>query len=507
MTQTDMFNLASLVRSLGMAFVAGVLVLAIATPSEAQRRRDNDEEQVEGRVLSAQVGEAVLEAQACIDVDDHACMIRIMTELAGRDDLSPYESFIVYQLRARSQFSIDRTDLAIRDFQSALNTGAAITDEVINIRTILGQFYLVEENIPEAIRQFELAIAAGAELTPNLSKTIAQAYLQAERIADGVRYAEIFYNGTPNKTEGDFNLMHYFYQQLERRTDELRVVRDYLNAYPGSRLAWQNLVTLYALQDNVDSAFEANKMMYLNGLFQEENELVRLVQYYSFFENPYRGGTILEREMNAGRIETTQRNLELLANMWRQAAEFDRAIPVLERLSDLQGDGETALRLAEAHYQLNDSASAEAALEVALQRGGLSDTGQAWELLGNVRYDMDQFQSALAAFREGARFPRTRSSSNGWIRFINGQIEGEERRARQREQVLIDECRLTLEAERRQIVLTGAVDEEGNVVFDAIPQRCEPYFNIRGEQYREAGETAEQAAARQAEAEAQAAAG
>ena len=219
--------------------------------------------------------------------------------------------------------------------------------------------------------------------------------------------------------------------------------------------------------------------------------------------------------MNAGRIERTQDNLETLANMWRQAAEFDNAIPVLEQLSELIGDGETALRLAEAHFQLNQPVQAEAALETALDRGGLSDTGAAWELLGNVRFeqvddvtqDTAKVNQALEAFEQAARFSGSRNSANGWIRFINAQIEGEERRARQREQVLIDECRLTLEAERRILVLTGEVDDEGRVRIsdDAFPERCEAYFNQFGEQIREAGMTdAEFEAAQERRAEQQA---
>ncbi|WP_439637415.1 tetratricopeptide repeat protein [Oceanicaulis sp.] len=505
MTLNETFNPASLVRTLGVAAISGLLALAIAAPSEAQRRRDNDEQQAEGRVLTSAVGEQVLASQECQEVDDNACVLRIMNELAARDNLSPYERFVVLQLRARAYFTEDRLDLAIRDFGAALATGATTTDEEISIRTALGQLHLVQENVGEAIRQFELAIAAGAELSPSFAKTVAQAYLQADRISDGVRYAEIYYNNTPQKNEQDFNLMFYFYQQLDRTNDQLRVIREYLSAYPGARQAWQNLIALYAQQDDASNAFETNKLMYLNGLYEEENELIRLVQYYSFLENPYRGASILEREMNAGRVEVTQSHLELLANMWRQASEFDRAIPVLERLSQLQGDGETALRLAEANFQLNDFEAAEAALVTALDRGGLSDTGKAWELLGTARFRQGERQGAIQAFREGARYPTSRTASNGWIRWITAQIEGEERRRVQQEQIVIDECRLTLDAERRQIVLTGSVDDEGRVRFESIPERCEPYYNVYGEQIREAGMSDAEAAAAQAEREAEAA--
>jgi len=505
MNQSRAFDPATLIRAFAALIAAAAVAFSLAAPSEAQRSRGNqnqEEEQV-NRQLSTQIGERVLAAQDMMGEDRFNEVIQSMTQLLQRE-MTPYERSIVLRLRAAAYFETDNIPGTINDFNAALATNALVRDEIIALRTNLGQLNLSTDNIAEGIRQFELALAAGAELNPRLAKMLAQAYIQAERFRDGLQYAEYFYNNTPNKTEGDYSILQYYYNQLERPQDELRVVREQLNAFPGSRRSWQNLIALFAQLDREQDAFEANKMMYLNGLFEQENELTRLVSYYSFFSNPFRGASILEREMNAGRVSRNQRNLELLANMWRQAAEFRRAVPVLEQLSEVMGDGETALKLAEAHFQLNDPARAEAALEVALQRGGLSNTGAAWELLGNARYQQNKNQQALAAFREAARFPRTRSSANGWIRFINAQIEGVERRARQREQVLIDECRLTLEAERRSLVLIGDVDDDGRVRFSEIPQRCEPYFNLFGEQIREAGMTDEEFEAARAEREAQA---
>ena len=526
MSRSEHLDPRSLIRIAGALVAAAAIALSLAAPADAQRGRDDDEEQsAEGRVLSTRVGETVLEMQEAQDAENYQQIIQLANQLLN-SEMTPYEQSVVYRFRGNTRFQVDNYSGAIQDFVAAINTGALVTDEIVSLRTNLGQLYMVEENYEEGIRQFELAIDAGAELNAQLSRTLASAYVQASQEAEsesetmrlvraGLPYAERFYDLKDDKTESEYALMQFFYQQLDQPQDELRVVRDSLVDFPGARRGWQNLVALFARLGREEDAFEANKLMYLNGLFEEENELIRLVQYYSFYDNPYRGASILQREMNAGRIERTQDNLETLANMWRQAAEFDNAIPVLEQLSELVGDGETALRLAEAHFQLNQPVQAEAALETALNRGGLSDTGAAWELLGNVRFEQvddvtqetAKVNQALEAFEQAARFSGSRNSANGWIRFINAQIEGEERRARQREQVLIDECRLTLEAERRILVLTGEVDEEGRVRIsdDAFPERCEAYFNQFGEQIREAGMTdAEFEAAQERRAEQQA---
>jgi tetratricopeptide (TPR) repeat protein len=510
MTRSQFFDPTAFLRGAGILLAAMALGLGAGSAIYAQ---SDEDEQPQNRQLSARVGEVVLEAQEAEDVENYQQVLSLLSPLLNTE-VNAYERSIVLRLRGNAYYQLDNVSAAINDFTGAIGTGALVRDEIIALRTNIAQLYMVSEQYERGIQEFQRAIEAGAQLTPRLSKLLAQAYIQAaedgspsERqryLREGVRFAERFYEGEPNKTEGDYNLMQYYYVNLDRPQDELRVVRDSLQAYPGSRRSWANLVSLYARLDREEDAFEANKLMYLNGLFEEEEELFRLVQYYSFYNNPYCGATILEREMNAGRIPTNQRYLESLANMWRQAAEFDRAIPVLERLGDMLGDGETTLKLAEAHFQLNNLPEAEAALELALERGGLRNTGQAWELLGNVRFDQDKRQEALAAFRQAAQFGSTRATSNRWIGFVNSQIEGEERRRIQRIQVQIEECALNIDAERRSLVLIGEVGADGSVTFPAgaIPERCEPWFDLRtGEQIREADMTDEEFEQAQAERE------
>lgn len=489
MVRSFTFDPSALMRAGAALFAAAALALALAAPADAQRNRGGDDQDNVNRTLSADVGESVQRALEQQDAEQFTASIQTLTPLLNRD-LTPYERQIVLQLRGNANFNADRLSAAIQDFLGALGTGTMLPEEALTLRINVGQLYMATDNISAGIQQFEIAIRDGAELTPRLARMLSQAYAQADRWAEGLRYAQQYYNATPGreKTTGDFSLMLAYYNRLSRPIDELRVVREMINFFPGQRNAWQNLVSLMARTGREEDAFEANKLMYLNGLFEESDELERLAQYYSFYENPYRGASILAREINAGRVERNLENLELLANMWRQAAEFDNALPVLEQVYNLTNRGNDALKLAEAHYELNNLQDAARWFETALNRGGLDEPGDAWTLLGNVRYELDNRQGALEAFGQGARFPESRRTASDWIRFVNGQIESERVNALRREEVLIEECRLTLEAGRRLLVLTGEVDEEGRVRFESIPDRCQPYFDIFGEQTREAGQ-------------------
>lgn len=491
-----------ILRAFLVAAVAGGLCLSVAVPSaEAQRRGQQDQEQNnQDRTFSTRIGELVLRAQEEIEADNYTAARQTLTQALGRDP-SAYERSVIYAQRGRVAFQLDDYDGTINDFRSAINAGGLNAEEVRDIRINLGQILISVDRINDGIREFEAAIAAGATINTGLARLLAIAYAQADRYSDGLRYAEQWYNNTPDKRLNEYPIMLVYYQQLDRPADELRVVREMVDRFPQERTGWQNLVSLLARTGQEEQAFEANKLMYLNGLFTQSQELVRLAQYYSFYNNPYRGAIILEREMNAGRVESDIDNLTLLSNMWRQAAEFERALPVLRRISEARGDGQTALQLAEAHYQLNQWEPAAQAFQTALNRGGLRQPGEAWVLLGTARFNLNDNQGALAAFREGARFPASRNQANGWIQFVNGQIEGVARRARQREQVQIDECRLTVEAELRIATVIGQADDDGRVRID-IPQRCRAYFNPYGQQFREVGMSDEDAEARRAQLEA-----
>lgn len=491
------------------ALVAATAVaLTLAAPAEAQRGRNNDErseEEQANRTLSSAVGQQVQTAVEQQDAENWAGMISTLTPLLSTE-LTPYERSIVLRLRATAYYNQDNLAQATRDFLGVLETGALVQDEANTLRINVGQLYMAQEQLDEGIRQFEIAIQNGATLSTRLAKMLATAYAQADRYSEGLRYAEQYYREESNRSLNDYSLVQFYYNELDRPQDELRVIRDSLSAYPGERRSWQNLVAIFARLGREEDAFEANKLMYLNGLFEECNEVYRLAQYYSAFDNPFRGANILERAINSGRCEGSIEQLERLGNMWRQAAEFENAIPVIQRLSSQTGSSEWALRLAEAHYQLNNFAEAETAFETAVERGGLQNTGDAWILLGDTRLKQGKRQEALAAFRQATNYGASRSRANGYIQFVTSQIEGEERRRVQREQITIDECRLTIDAERRSLVLIGEVDAQGNVTFPegAIPEQCSRYYDLRtGDQIREAGMSDEEAAQYQADLEQQ----
>ena len=474
--------------------ISTVITTAIVVPdADAQRRnRDQDEQgsNAENRTMSAAVGEPVLAAQDCLDNENYTCVINTLTPLLNTE-INSFERFVILRMRGVAYYSQDRTSQAINDFLGAINTGIATTDEEVQLRLNVGQLYIITERYSEGINQMEQAVRAGADLTPNLALMLAQAYAQADRYSEGLRYAEMQYNDTNPRERRNYDMLLFYYQQLERIPEQLRLISDMVERWPADRNIWTSLVALMARTNNESGAFEANKLMYLNGMLAEEREIVRLSQYYSYFEYPYRGAVILEREMNAGRVARSRENLEILANMWRQAREYERAIPVLEAVAE-RGSGEDFLRLAEALYNENRLAEAETAFETAINRGGLNRPGDAVALLGTVRYEQDNRQGALQAFRQCGQYSYSRRTCNGWVEFITNEINAAREREELRERVNTEECRNTVRAAIELATVTGDVSnigEDGRIRI-TVPERCSTFFDEYGDQIGGYGYTA-----------------
>ncbi|WP_297735490.1 tetratricopeptide repeat protein [uncultured Maricaulis sp.] len=483
------FDTSGLLRSVATLALAVSMVGVTLSDADAQRRRNNNQEDSEQnqaeRVFSAAIGQIVLEAQEFQANDQFAESITALNRALGNDSINPYERMISLQMRGRAYYEQDQVSRAIQDWEAAINTGAMLPQEISDLRINIGQLYIAEGQYAQGIQSLEAAVAQlGVDaLNPRVMRMLAQAYAQAERYRDGVVWAERFWNAQPagERVRGDYSLMLFFYQQLERVPDQFRIIEEMVQRWPTEKNNWRSYASLLAQTGREQDAFEANKIMYINGMLTESREVVALAQYYSFYEYPYRGAVVLERELNAGTVERTRNNLNLLANMWRQSREWERATPVLRQLAQLSGDGDDYLKLAEALFQRRELDEAEAAFTEALNRGGLDRPGDAWTLLGNVRAELGREESAIAAFREGARYPYSRQTANGWVTFLTNRQRAARERVQIRERVRQDECRFLVGDLVETGTLLGDIDDTGRIVIE-VPDRCSDLYNQYGEE-------------------------
>jgi tetratricopeptide (TPR) repeat protein len=410
-----------------------------AETTDASRMREDEEDERSSRAAQrtldpavALVLQKVLELQA--NKQEQAALAEVNKLIAERGErMKPYDKAISYQIRGSLKAGLEDYRGAIRDFETALATNGLDKKGNDQLRYFIAQLYVTVGEYAKAIaglnEWIRTTTAAGEKVDPNAYYLLAAAYISLTppdyRAARNP--AELAVAGLPEPRKSYYDLLNLVYSELNDDAKRAPLLERMINYWPGERSYWTQLSGLYNQMGRDSDAFAVLEVAYRAGLLKTEQEILTLVQYFSFYENPYRGAKLLEREMEAGTVKRNVKNLQLLSQLWSQAREHKRAIPVLREAARQSNTGELSYRLGQVLLADEQYKAAEQALMAALNKGGMKqdDIADAWLLLGTARFslagpgDRPQRAKAREAFVRAANYSKTRSQANDWIRYID----------------------------------------------------------------------------------------
>ncbi len=403
------------------------------------------------------------------------------TAMLEEGRLEPFEHATVLQLRGRVFYELDDPLGAVSDWRAAVALNALGPETENTLRLNAGQLLIGEGDYAAGTQLIETALALGAPLSGDIAMRMAQAYGQMSDYASGLPFARQAFDLADNRQQSHYSLLLFYFENLGLEEDQLDLIVDMVELWPEEKRYWTRWAALLGRQDRVEDAFNVKVVMYNNGLLTENDELVRLVQYYAYNGYPFRAGDILSREINSGRVEGTPQNLRMLASYWRQAREWDRALPVLHRVATTTGFGPDYEALGEALYQRGQFAEAEVMFVQALEQGNIRRPGDTMTLVGNARYEQHDFEGAIDAFERALSWEYSRAIAQGWIDFIERRIAIIRRGEELVHVTAIERCEIWLEAERRSVPTDETEFTDDNRRVFELPSECGTYFNRVGE--------------------------
>ncbi len=431
-------------RKLGFSAVASVaagLMMATApTAVLAQPAQCDAEESGPSKTLSPRVGQEIQKLYEFMQNDQYnEALAGFNNLIASRgDSFSAYEKSTVYELRANVKINLENYTGALSDLQTALNTNGLPPARNNQLRYYIAQLNFQAEQYQTAIsglnQWIQLARTCGVTVDPNAYYLLAAAYTQISppnyRQAVGPAEQAVAGMGAEPR-KGYFDLLNLVYSELGNNAKRAPLLERMVNYWPEDKGYWTQLSGAYSVQNKDREAFSVLEVAYRAGLIETENEILTLVQYYSFFDNPYRGARLLEREMNAGNVKRVQKNLVLLSQLWSQSREHKKSIPILREAANNASNGELSYRLGMVLLADEQYAASERALVTALNKGGMDrkDTGDAWLLLGTARFsqagpsDTAIWSRARQAFVRAQAYDNARRRASDWITYIDAVVD------------------------------------------------------------------------------------
>lgn len=428
-------------------------VVAVA-PAVAQQQCET-EQKGPAKTLDPRIGKEVQRIYEQLIQEDkykeaRDALDQLISQRGG--SMKPFEKATIYELRGSVKSQLEDYRGAQRDFQVALDTNELPPARQNQLRFFISQLNFALQDYQAAIRGLNdwinTARTCGQTVDSNAYYLLAAAYAQIEppnyRAARDPAEKAVAASSEPKKSY--YALLNLIYSELNLSKQRMALLEKMINFWPSERSYWAQLSGAYSQAGRDKDAFAVLEVAYRAGLINKDTQILTLVQYYSFFDNPYRGAKLLEREMNAGVVKRNVKNLKLLSQLWSQAREHKKAIPVLQAAAKQSGDGELYYRLGQVLLADEDYREAERALTSALNKGGMDNkkTGDAWLLLGTARFsqagpdDSDTLKRARAAFVNAQRYSDSRSQASKWVEYIDA-IEDTKRRAKILEEQQIKE--------------------------------------------------------------------
>ena len=412
--------------------VAGAL--ATVTPAVAQQCASEDNERG-SKTLSAATAKVLGPAYEALQAENYAEALSLVDGLiASRGDrMDAFEKSTVYEIRGSINAGRENFRAALSDFQTALSAGGLPTARNNTLRYFIAQLNFQEERYKEAIDSLNSWIAyaqrCGEPIDANAYYLLAAANVQKtpQDFRAALSPAEKVIDLRPEPRKSDYDLLNLVYSELNENSKRAALLEKMINIWPGERSYWAQLGGLYSTIGQDANAFSVIEVAYRAGLLDKEAEILTLVNFYSFFDNPYRGAKLLEKELAAGRVKNTQQNQILLTQLWSQARESKRAIPVLTTAAANSSDGELSYRLGQQLLADEQYVPAIRALTQAINKGGLDarQTGDVWMLLGTARFnaaDQDDCAARLrarSAFTNATRYSTSASQARSWVGYID----------------------------------------------------------------------------------------
>ncbi len=468
---------------MGVAAVLSVGTLSLVAPTTAMAQ----DAPTEGRQFGAKAGEKVLEAQNMMTANNFSGALAKLNESLAIPELNAYERSTIYQMQGASYYELNQYGQAISAFENAINAGGLLPNEQDNLRVNIAQLLIGNGQYAQGAQMLENWINRGGQAKPTHVEMLTQAWVQSENYSKALPWAEKWFQQANPRERKHYDLLNFMYNNLKMPGRQADIVKDMLGRWPEDKQLWDNWASLLANGGREAEAFEVNKMLYLGGALSSEQDLLKIVQYYSFYDMPFQAAEILEKEMNAGRISQSPDRLVQLSDLFRQAREYKRAIPILERAASQSGKAKLYADLGEALYNEGNCAKAEDAFTQAINKG--FDRGKSWMLIATCRYEDAQKEDravcknttaeqransvknqkrnrAIEAFNNVPSSSKEGRNAKKWISFIQAEAKAVEDRC---------EFEASVEEELCIIKIRQAYDAQVFTNTFELDEECQPY--------------------------------
>jgi len=337
------------------------------------------------------------------------------------DTLSPYELSRVEQILATIAYSQGDYDASRRHMQAALDSGGMNEQEASQARYQIAQMYMAQEKWVEGAAAMELWIKTAATPGSAAYYLLAVAYYQQEKFDNAIPPARKAIELSEKPQESWLQLLLALLLQKEQYKEAVGLLEQLIEQYPDKKVYWQQLSSVYGTLEDYKNALAILQIAYHAGLVTDDSDIRRLADMMMVQGAPYRSAELLKTAIDKKQLKVDAKLYEKLANAWIAAREYRKSLPVLQQAAEMSGDGAIYMRIGEVNMQLEEWDAAATALQSAVSKGGLKDTGNAQLLIGISYFNQKKLNEAKTWLQRATSSRAHEKTARGYLQLIESQ--------------------------------------------------------------------------------------
>jgi len=345
--------------------------------------------------------------------------LKRLDALAPRVKKNKYEYATILQTYGFAYAATDQYKKAVKAFNEALSSNALPEQVQHSMRYNLAQLYAAIPDYKAAAKAYEVWFTKAENPSADSFVFAATLYAQLKQYKKAIANIKTAISMSPKPKESWYQLLLAMYYQEKQYSNAAGVLETMVALWPDNKKYWKQLSGVYFTLKKNRKALAVQELANKRGFLTEEKELMNLVNMYLYQNIPYKGAALLEKETQAGRIPSTGKNLQKLGEAWMIAKENDKALNYLGQAAEKQNKGKLFLQMARLHTDKENWSKVIQSADKALAAGDLKDPGKAHLLRGMAYFEQGKKQTALAAFRKGAKYPKSKKQAGQWINHIS----------------------------------------------------------------------------------------
>lgn len=364
--------------------------------------------------------------QEAFEAENYPEVERVLQKIERTEGLNNLERAYVANYRGNICFSRDDLNCALRNFKKITASPDGLSESFYNqMLYVIAQVLFSQEKYREALGYAQRWLNTQEEPTADGYMLVGQAHYMLKdydkalpNVQKGIaKYVEL---GSVPK-EGWLNLLSSIYRQKNDFRRMMPVVKQLVQHYPKKTY----LLTMAGIFNELDDQVKMTGMyqaMHDQGLLTTESELVTLASLSMSQENPYHAAQIMKKGLDSGVIKNELKNYRIYSQALYAAREYEDALAPLSRAAGMSPNGKLYNQLGQSYVALNRWRDGENALTKALNKGGLTNTGQTLISKGLTQFEQKNFKGAEATFNRASKYEKVRKTAENWIRYVKAEV-------------------------------------------------------------------------------------